>query len=59
MTPGEEVRTFYRNQGKVETLFQIVEIIAKRICFDHYEKGCEHSDCYALADVITAIKGIV
>ncbi len=59
MSPGEPVRNYYREQGKVQTTGQIMEIIGKRICFDHYEKGCEHSDCYALADVITVIKGIV
>jgi len=53
------VRDYYRKQGRVKTTEQIIEIIEKRICFDHYEKGCDHSDCYALNNVIAIIKGIM
>jgi len=59
MSPGEPVRNYYRKQGKVETKEQIIAIIEKRICFDHYEKGCDHSDCYALNNVIAIIQGIM
>jgi hypothetical protein len=58
MSPGEPVRDNYRNQGRLEERERIISLAQNQICFDHVEpKGCEHSSCYALCDLIKLIKG--
>lgn len=58
MTPGEEVRSFYRRQGQVAEQERIVKAASNRLCFDYLEKkSCDHQACYALAELIDAVKG--
>lgn len=35
---------------------RIIKLANDHICFDHH-KGCEHSSCYTLSNLVALIKG--
>lgn len=53
---GMELRRDDIELGKQLERERIIQVAQNRICFDH-KGGCDHADCYALSDLIRAIKG--